>query len=326
MRRAAAWTFVGIVSASLLYRFVERQTQMKHVVDLSGRNAVVTGATAGIGRAIAIDLAKRGANVIVVGRSDKGVLDELKQVAPQGAHRFVSCDLTLVSNTRKCMRDIVDKSSGGVIDVLVLSAGMGTIDSRTETSEGLDQKLALHYYTRVAAVLEVQDALQKSSLPASVLFVLSGGVHSAFHPPNDDYELRHSYSLQNAANAAGFYTDLAVDSLSRLPSLSNVRITHASPGFVATSWGTELPAPLRWAVRAMQAIAATSADVCAERMALAMQLDQQQQQQQQKEGYKRNGFHVCDQYGNELKPLPQHTEQERIPLWDHTLQVVNSKK
>lgn len=44
------------------------------VIDLSGKNAVVTGSTGGIGLAIATGLARAGAQVTVVGR-DKGRLD-----------------------------------------------------------------------------------------------------------------------------------------------------------------------------------------------------------------------------------------------------------
>lgn len=48
-----------------------------------------------------------------------------------------------------------------------------------------------------------------------VLNILSAGVHSSY-TKFDDIELNKNYSISNAANAAGFYTDLALDKLSRL--------------------------------------------------------------------------------------------------------------
>ena len=85
---------------------------------------------------------------------------------------------------------------------------------RNDTSDGIDIKLALHYYSRI---LFIQKAIPKLSLHEDkiVLNILSAGVHSSY-TKFDDIELNKNYSISNAANAAGFYTDLALDKLSRL--------------------------------------------------------------------------------------------------------------
>ncbi len=62
---------------------------------------------------------------------------------------------------------------------MVLSQGIATIQGYTPTAEGLDEKLAIHYYARVAFIQALLPALAGSS-DARVITVLSGGVHSAY--------------------------------------------------------------------------------------------------------------------------------------------------
>ncbi len=85
---------------------------------LSGQTALVTGATSGLGRAAALALARRGARVVLHGRSatrGSQVVDEI--TAADGQARFVSADLSTTDGAR----DLVDQA--GEIDILVNNAG-----------------------------------------------------------------------------------------------------------------------------------------------------------------------------------------------------------
>src|SRR5882724_5511981 len=86
---------------------------------LDAQKALVTGATSGIGRAIALKLAREGADVVVQGRdADRGkmVVDEIRTAG--GKARFLGADLENVAELRKLATD------AGAIDILVNNAGV----------------------------------------------------------------------------------------------------------------------------------------------------------------------------------------------------------
>lgn len=91
--------------------------QMAH--DLSGKIAIVTGATRGYGRGIAKALTQAGANVCATGRTEQ----DLKALADEiGCHTFVA-DIT-ISDQWDALFDYVNKTFGQ-LDILVNNAGAG---------------------------------------------------------------------------------------------------------------------------------------------------------------------------------------------------------
>ena len=89
-------------------------------IDLSGKNALITGSTRGIGRAIAEAFAKSGARVAVVGR-DQQRAEEAASAIGNGAKGFAA-DVTDTATVTKLIDD-VEKAFGG-IDILVNNAGI----------------------------------------------------------------------------------------------------------------------------------------------------------------------------------------------------------
>jgi len=89
-------------------------------IDLSGKNALVTGSTRGIGRAIAEAFAESGARVAVVGR-DQQRADEAAAAIGNGARGFAADVSDTVAVTK--LIDAVEKAFGS-IDILVNNAGI----------------------------------------------------------------------------------------------------------------------------------------------------------------------------------------------------------
>jgi NAD(P)-dependent dehydrogenase (short-subunit alcohol dehydrogenase family) len=188
-----------IVAAIFLFHlYSSRESMMSlrarnlssHALSGQGRNAVVVGATSGIGEGCALRLAEAGYSVTAVGRDLKrgeAVVEAMNKIGGGGTHDFVSCDAFALKNIEKCAQTILNKKKN--IDVLVLSQGMATIQGFTPTVDGNDQKLTLHYWGRMAMITQLLPSLRQSS-EARVVSVLSGGVHGPFSGYKTDPELR----------------------------------------------------------------------------------------------------------------------------------------
>ncbi|MBZ5607171.1 MAG: SDR family oxidoreductase [Acidobacteriia bacterium] len=105
-----------------------------HNTFLTGRNAVVTGGTRGIGFAIAEALAGAGAAVAICGRSQAGVDHAVRQLTKPPARKVVGKIADVRSSTEVAdLFAFVDRELGGV-DILVNNAGVGIFKSTADLS------------------------------------------------------------------------------------------------------------------------------------------------------------------------------------------------
>jgi NAD(P)-dependent dehydrogenase (short-subunit alcohol dehydrogenase family) len=90
--------------------------------DLSGRTAVVTGATRGLGRAFAQALAEAGADIVIVGRDAEAARETESKLADTGRQSLtVLADITHRDEIERVLHTALDRFGG--IDVLVNNAG-----------------------------------------------------------------------------------------------------------------------------------------------------------------------------------------------------------
>ena len=102
-------------------------------MDFKGRVALVTGASSGIGRRLAVDLAARGATVVGCARSREGLEEtavELKRYG--GSSQVIVCDVGDPGQVKGMIEDIVARF--GKIDILINNAGFGSYRSFAESS------------------------------------------------------------------------------------------------------------------------------------------------------------------------------------------------
>jgi NAD(P)-dependent dehydrogenase (short-subunit alcohol dehydrogenase family) len=119
--------------------------------DLQDQKALVTGATSGLGRAIALQLARQGAEVLVHGRDAQRGSATVEAITTTGGRaRFVAADLS----DRADLQRLID--SVGEVDVLVNNAGFSwfgpTADLDVETFDALFVSNVRAAYFLVAAL------------------------------------------------------------------------------------------------------------------------------------------------------------------------------
>lgn len=91
---------------------------------LEGRAALITGGSRGIGRAIAIELAAHGANVVVNYRRDRAAAEEVTAAAAEHGVRALSCQADVADETQAARLVGFTVRELGSLDVLVCNAGM----------------------------------------------------------------------------------------------------------------------------------------------------------------------------------------------------------
>lgn len=97
---------------------------------LAGSTALVTGATSGIGREIALQLAARGAEVIVQGRNGERGAKTVHEIETAGGKaRFIAADLNVADDVRRLAAE------AGPVDILVNNAGIYEFGSTADTDD-----------------------------------------------------------------------------------------------------------------------------------------------------------------------------------------------
>lgn len=177
--------------------------------------AIFVGGTSGIGQAAAQAFAqhtKGNAHIILIGRSREAAESIISSFpkSSTGKYEFVQCDATLMKSVRSTTDELLSRLPK--INYLFASTGMMTLSGRDETSEGIDKKLALHYYSRWKFVNELMPLLHKAKDDgenAGVVTILAAG--QGWKIDVDDLGLKKGYSARAAAKAAPAYNDLMIE-------------------------------------------------------------------------------------------------------------------
>jgi NAD(P)-dependent dehydrogenase (short-subunit alcohol dehydrogenase family) len=103
--------------------------------------ALITGATSGIGRAVANKLAQLGVHVLVVGRNEERGKKTIAEIRTAGGQAdFIPSDLRDASSAREVARRAVELGDG-YVDILINNAGIYPFAPTHETSEEMFDKV-----------------------------------------------------------------------------------------------------------------------------------------------------------------------------------------
>ncbi|EEA25220.1 hypothetical protein TMatcc_006554 [Talaromyces marneffei ATCC 18224] len=203
----------------------------------SGLVAVFVGGTSGIGLSTAREFTRYAAapHIYLIGRNEaqaSEIISELQTINESATVSFVKSDVSLLKNVDEACQEISKREEK--VNLLFLSAGIMTTKGRTETSEGIDKKLSLHYYSRMRFIQNFLPQLSQaasSGALARVVSVLGPSTEGKLF--EDDLDLQKNYSLLNAATHAVTMTSLSMIHLAA--SNPTISFIHSAPGGVNTN-------------------------------------------------------------------------------------------
>lgn len=121
------------------------------IPDLSGKRAVITGATGGLGLEAAMALAGKRADTVLIGRNPArgaAALERIRAVHPAAVLRFEQADLAVLASVAAVADRLL--AEGRPIDILINNAGVMALPTREITVDGFETQLGVNYLSHFA--------------------------------------------------------------------------------------------------------------------------------------------------------------------------------
>ncbi|WP_379155204.1 SDR family oxidoreductase [Paenibacillus sp. sgz5001063] len=200
-----------------------------------GKTVLVTGGNSGMGLATSIEMARRGAAVIMACRSRKRgeeALAEAKRQSGSGNIRLMLCDLASFESIRAFVDEFT--ATYPVLDVLINNAGVVTI-KRQLTADGYELDLGVNHlghFLLTHLLLEPLTAAEQGRI-----VVVASGAYKIGRLYLDDHTLSHGFNPAKAYARSKLANILFTRELASRLQGTRVTINAVHPGAVGTSIG-----------------------------------------------------------------------------------------
>lgn len=302
--------------------------------------ALVVGGTSGIGYAMAcrIAAASPSASVTISGRTKPmdtphANIDfmPIEATSMKEIRRFTDTfkQSQVASGNMRAQAESSDQKNK--LDLLVMTQGIMTMAGRTETSEGIDRKMALHYYGKQLLIRELLPVMKDG---AKVVIVYDSKTGDADKLIWDDLDLKEHFGLGTAANHCMVMNDIMIQHYAAQQQNTPQRkgtdaaerrhFVHAWPGGVNTEGlMREMPWLLRSTMKMVAPLLAPLITVtpatCAEYL-----LDGVEDIARTTRNAESGSFYsYIDNKGRVLVDKPIFTEEQRNKIADHTWKLIN---
>ena len=212
------------------------------IPDQTGRTVLITGANAGIGYHTALQLAAKGATVLLASRdSERGraAHERILVAAPMARVEVVTLDLADLDSVGRLADHILASDDG--LDVLVNNAGVMGVPRRRTTAQGFELQFGTNHLGHFALTGRLLPALL--ARPASRVVTVSSAMHRLgrleLEDPNSERGYRR-WQAYNASKLANALFSLELDRRLRAAGAATASV-GAHPGYARTGLQTTGP-------------------------------------------------------------------------------------
>jgi NAD(P)-dependent dehydrogenase (short-subunit alcohol dehydrogenase family) len=212
--------------------------------DQSGRTILVTGANSGLGFVTSLELARKGAHVLMTARDPaKGedALVRIRAAVPNASIELRRLDLADLDQVKSFARQLIDDKVP--LDILINNAGV-MMPPRTLTGQGFELQFGVNHLAHFALTGLLLETLAKQ--PDSRVVTVSSDLHRRGHIHFDDLDGAKTYgriAFYAQSKFANVLFALELDRRLRAAGLP-LRSLLAHPGYAATNLQTSGPTGL----------------------------------------------------------------------------------
>ena len=202
--------------------------------EMDGKTVLITGATNGIGKVAALELAKKGAHVVIVGRNPAKTADTVAAIKAGSSNpniESILADLTSMAEVRKIAATFL--ASHSRLDVLINNAG-AFFSERRESVDGYEMTFAGNHLAYFLLTNLLLDTL-KASAPARIVNV-SSNAHGIGKLNFDNLNAQNRYGMRgfSAYGNSKLANVMFTYALARRLEGTGVTANVLHPGFVRT--------------------------------------------------------------------------------------------
>ncbi len=204
-----------------------------------GKRILVTGATNGIGKQAALELAKMGAELVIVGRDEiktVKVSRDIKQASGNSSVDILVADLSSMDEVRRIAAEFREKYKR--LDVLLNNAG-AVFSAYQQSADGYEMTFALNhisYYLLTHLLLDIIKLTAHEHGEARIINV-SSSAHRNAALRLDNLRDQSGYSFMNSYGASKLMNVLFTYELARRLEDTAVTVNAVHPGLVDTGFG-----------------------------------------------------------------------------------------
>ena len=203
------------------------------MADLTGKIALVTGASSGIGKEAAVELARQGATVVCLSRDPERAAAEIRTRSASTRVETLAADLGTIAGAQRAAAEFLTRHKQ--LHILVNNAG-AAYGARALNADGLEKTIALNHMGDFVLTTALLPTLQASA-PARIVSVASRG-HKRAKLDVDDLAMAKSWGQMLAYGNSKLCNVLFTRALTRRLAGTGVTATCLHPGVVSTNiWG-----------------------------------------------------------------------------------------